>query len=135
MRPLQEARERHIFSERPEMLLVVALRRQSSSADDLDRIEVAGRPSVLAPRRAGDQRRAGPKKVNDLGEGLWVAGENKGKGRLRPDQMRHVSNPGSIRRRCPFRQVEITTQDRLLAIRVKRSVVLTDVGLDQAQFD
>src|ERR1700719_709334 len=116
------------------MLLVVALRRQSVSADYLDRIEVAGWASVLTPRRASDQRRAGPKKVNDLGEGLRVAGHNERKGRLGPDQMGDVSNSRSIRRGCALRQVEIAAQDRLRVLRAKGGIVLGDVGLDEAKF-
>src|SRR5277367_6156523 len=102
------------------MLLVVALRRQSSSADNLDRIEVAGRASVLAPRRTCDQRRAGPKKVDDLGKRLWVARQNERKRRLGPDQMGDVSNPGSIRRGRALRQVKVAAQDRLLGLRGER---------------
>ena len=89
MRPLQQARERQVFSERNQMLLVVPLRRQPVAAHDFDRIEVVRRAAlaVVAPRRAGDQRRAGTEKIDNLRQRLRVArhDERKGQTRARSD--------------------------------------------------
>ena len=133
----KQARERQVFSERNQMLLVVPLRRQPVAAHDLDRIEVVRRPAlaVVASRRAGDQRRAGTEKVDDLRQRLRVARHDERKGRLGPDQMRDVPNPGSIRGGRALRQVEVAAQDRLLVLGAERGVVLGDVGLDQPQLD
>ena len=125
MRPLDQARERHIFAERHQMLLVVALRREPVAADNFDGIEVARRSvSVLAPRRAGDQRRAILKEVDDLGKRQRVAPQNERKSRLGPDQVRNVANSGSIGRGRALRKVEIAAHDRLAVLRAESVVVL-----------